>query len=44
VALVWYEAHRSRSGAAKREKQIKSWNRAKKQELVEGREPRDFES
>jgi len=33
--LVWYEHHLSMEEAIRREKQIKTWNRARKIELVE---------
>ncbi len=37
VALVWYEPHRDRDGAASREKQLKSWGHKKKSQLALGR-------
>jgi putative endonuclease len=37
--LVWYEVHDTRSGAFKRERQIKKWERAWKLELIEGPNP-----
>jgi putative endonuclease len=36
VALVWYESHEDRHGAAGREKQIKGWSREKKERLANG--------
>jgi putative endonuclease len=36
VKLRYFEKHRSRSAAAKRECQIKSWPRAKKLALIKG--------
>jgi putative endonuclease len=33
--LVWHEAHDSRDGAFRRERQMKKWNRAWKIELIE---------
>ena len=38
--LVYYEATTSRYGAITREKQIKSWSRKKKNELVESMNPK----
>jgi putative endonuclease len=37
--LVWYEQHENMVSAIKREKQIKSWNRLWKIELVESINP-----
>ena len=37
--LVWYEAHQTRSGAFRRERQIKKWNRAWKLRMIEERNP-----
>ena len=36
VLLVYSEYHTTKSGPAKRERQIKKWSRAKKQALIEG--------
>jgi putative endonuclease len=41
IALVWYETHEDRHGAAERERQIKGWSREKKKELASGHS--DFE-
>ncbi len=37
--LVWYEVHDDRSGAFRRERKIKKWNRAWKIRLIEGLNP-----
>jgi len=37
--LVWYEAHDTREGAFRRERQIKEWRRAWKLRLIEERNP-----
>jgi putative endonuclease len=37
--LVWYEAHETRDGAFRRERQIKEWKRAWKLELIEKTNP-----
>lgn len=37
--LVWYELHYSREAAFRRERQIKKWNRAWKDELVRSLNP-----
>ena len=37
--LVWYEAHDTRAGAFKHERQIKKWNRVWKLELIEKTNP-----
>ncbi|RZJ45358.1 MAG: GIY-YIG nuclease family protein [Brevundimonas sp.] len=37
--LVWFEAHESRAGAFKRERQIKKWNRQWKLRLIEEMNP-----
>ena len=37
--LVWWELHDTRSGAFRRERQLKKWNRAWKFELIQGRNP-----
>lgn len=38
--LVYYEEHESAQGAIAREKQIKAGSRARKEALIEGRNPR----
>ena len=38
--LVWYEVHETRSGAFRRERQIKKWNRLWKLRLIEEMNPR----
>ena len=35
--LVWYELHESREEAFRRERQLKTWNRLRKIELIEKR-------
>ena len=37
--LVWFEAHGERSGAFRRERRIKAWNRAWKIRLIETENP-----
>ena len=37
--LVWYEAHETRHGAFRRERQIKEWQRVWKLELIEKQNP-----
>ena len=37
--LVWYEVHDTRSGAFRRERQIKKWNRLWKLEMIEKANP-----
>jgi tRNA/rRNA methyltransferase len=37
--LVWFESHPNREAAATREKQLKGWNRAKKNALARGALP-----
>ena len=37
--LVWYEQHGERSGAFRRERQIKKWNRRWKVRLIEAENP-----
>ena len=37
--LVWYEAHETRTGAFRRERQIKKWNRLWKLRLIEEMNP-----
>jgi putative endonuclease len=37
--LVWYETHESRESALLRERQMKKWNRAWKNELIESGNP-----
>jgi len=37
--LVWYESHPTREAAVIREKQLKGWNRAKKNALARGTLP-----
>src|SRR6267378_914192 len=37
--LVWFESHPNREAAATREKQLKRWNRAKKNALARGALP-----
>ena len=37
--LVWYEPHETRSGAFRRERQIKEWKRIWKLELIEKTNP-----
>ena len=37
VCMVWYDAFQSPTAAIEVEKQIKGWNRKKKQALVDGR-------
>jgi putative endonuclease len=37
--LVWYEAHETREGAFRRERQIKEWQRAWKLALIEETNP-----
>lgn len=37
--LVWYEQHETMESAITREKAIKKWNRAWKEELIEGQNP-----
>ena len=37
--LVWYEAHETRAGAFRRERQIKKWNRLWKLRLIEEMNP-----
>ncbi len=37
--LVWFEQHESMASAIKREKALKSWNRAWKIELIEANNP-----
>ena len=36
VSLVYSEAHPTKSAACKRERQVKRWGRAKKEQLVRG--------
>src|SRR5690349_12109528 len=38
--LVWFEAHDTREGAFRRERQIKEWRRKWKIELIESLNPR----
>ena len=38
--LIWFEAHGTASSAIGREKQIKTWGRAKKVALIEAANPR----
>ena len=37
--LVWYEAHETREGAFRRERQLKEWRRSWKLMLIEERNP-----
>ncbi len=37
--LVWFEIHDTRSGAFRRERRLKTWNRAWKLELIERSNP-----
>jgi putative endonuclease len=37
--LVWYEVHETREAALMRERQLKTWNRAWKLELIERANP-----
>ena len=41
MALVWFERHPDRHGAAKREAQIKKWSHIKKEKLGRGESPFD---
>jgi len=41
--LVWYEEHHSAESAIKREKQIKTWQRAWKIQLIEEMNPNWFD-
>ena len=39
IILVWFEAHDTREGAVRRERQIKKWNRQWKLRLIEEMNP-----
>ncbi|KKQ87970.1 MAG: hypothetical protein UT09_C0006G0004 [Parcubacteria group bacterium GW2011_GWF2_38_8] len=37
IKLVYYEEYQNKNEAAKRERQLKGWSRAKKQMLIDGK-------